>query len=460
MSEQAPEQESAPQDVEALAEQIGVGPAMMQSLLAQIGGVAGPVPGAPTAMSQGDLMGLVAETSAAVTGRQGLTGRPFSGILPWWVQENPELTRLATEAANVWDPYLGFDEQGDERVYMGGREGVRVGGQTYGLPKEPQGELPAELVFGGVLGDSGVKTGEQAEIARLNEPITLEEIRRAHEIVERREPVEGEGVFGIAGEMLSAASGLVAEAASSPEDRFLLRRVTYWLGNGWQDRPAPAPENPEGANAGDATRTLMQVQNLPFTWDEEEVREAMRRMRLAGHKVITFDEMVQVWQGMSSRAAMMYSLSEGKRKVTPWDVLDITKREMEDAGNFINYESGSQTTTHKTVANITEGAAWSTLQQTLSQMLGRDPDDQEVRDFAYRMNQLAAKNPRITETVTKFRAGEQVGSDSTTTGGIDSGDLAQEAYEDAQADPDYAEFQSATTYFNAALAALGAIGEG
>lgn len=435
MSEQSPEGQ-VPPGLE------GLDPAMVQALLAQIGSVAGPVPGAPAPMSQGDLMGLVADTSAAVTGRQGLTGKPFSGALPWWVQESPELAQLASEASNVWDPYLGFDEQGDERVYMGDREGLRVGGQTYFLPKEPVGD--ARL-------DNGEKIPEGHQmLAPLQEPITLEEIRRAHEIV-------GED-GGFWDDTVPTFLGQKESDEETPEETLLLRRVTYWLGDGWQDRPAPAPENPEGANPTDSTQTLMQVQNLPFTWDEDEVRDAMRRMRAAGHKVTTFDEMVQVWQGMSSRAAMMYSLSEGKRKVTPWDVLDITKREMQDAGNFINYENGSQTSTHKSVANITEGAAWSTLQQTLSQMLGRDPSDQEVRDFAYRMNQLAAKNPKITETITRFKAGEQVGSDSTTEGGFDGGDLAQAAYEEAQEDPNYAEYQASTLYFNAALSALGEIG--
>jgi hypothetical protein len=121
--------------------------------------------------------------------------------------------------------------------------------------------------------------------------------------------------------------------------------------------------------------------------------------------------------------------------------------------------TGNKTTTQRSVSEITEGEAWSSLQQTLSAMLGRDPSDEEVRQFTYKMNGLAAQNPAISKTITKYKDGEAVSSSTHTSGGFSAGDVAQSAYEKAQDNPEYGEYQAATTYFNAAMSALGAIGQ-
>lgn len=207
---------------------------------------------------------------------------------------------------------------------------------------------------------------------------------------------------------------------------------------------------------GDDTLTLQQASNLPYTWDEEEVSEAMEKMKAAGMTVDSFDSLVDNWGALVYRAAMTYSLSEGKRKVSPWDVLDLYKDESKRLGT--GPFTGDKTMVSRNVTEITEGEAWSNIQSTLSQMLGRDPSDQETRDFTYRMNKLAARNPSISKTVTSYKAGEATGSSTHTDPGFTNADMAKEAYDTAQADPDYAEYQSATTYFNATLSALGPIG--
>lgn len=314
-------------------------------------------------------------TSMSVAGRRGLTGSPFSGILPPWAQglqkdilDNPD-----------FDPYLGIvSQQGDEHVYMG-----------------PKIE----------------KTGAKPKY-------------------------EGGGEFEL------------------PQD--LRRRQTGDDEAGGFSGAWDAAKHATVDTGGEATVT--QVLNLPYTWDQDKVLEVMKRMRESGINVTTFDQMNQVWTGLVDRASKMYSLSSGKTQVTPWDVLDMHKSELKDSGALVDYESGREVTTQKSVANITEGQAWASIQQQLAQMLGRDPSDQEVRDFTYRMNALAAKNPSISKTITQYKGGKAVSTSTTTDGGFTSADMEQQAYESAQNDPDYAEYQSATTYFNAAQSALGAIG--
>jgi hypothetical protein len=120
--------------------------------------------------------------------------------------------------------------------------------------------------------------------------------------------------------------------------------------------------------------------------------------------------------------------------------------------------TGTKTQTTRNITEITEGQAWSGIQGALSSMLGRDPSDQETRDFTYRMNQMAAENPSISKTVYRFRNGDQVGTTTHTDPGFTPDDMQQDAYDTAQNDPEYAEYRGASTYFNAAMSALGPIG--
>lgn len=220
------------------------------------------------------------------------------------------------------------------------------------------------------------------------------------------------------------------------------------------------PVTEEVTKTKDKTRTVAQAMNLPYTWEDEEVADAMDKMRDAGLDVQGFEDVLDVWGSLVDRAAMTYSMSEGKRKVTPWDVLDMQKAEAKAAGIQILDPNRTESVVQRSVHDITEGQAWSTLQQTLSGMLGRDPSDQELRDYTYRMNQLAAANPSITNTIVKYKDGKAVSQTSDTETGFTSDDMAQSAYERAQDNPEYAEYQSSTTYFNAAMGALGAIGTG
>jgi cell wall-associated NlpC family hydrolase len=65
------------------------------------------------------------------------------------------------------------------------------------------------------------------------------------------------------------------------------------------------------------------------------------------------------------------------------------------------------------------------------------------------MNHLAAKNPTITTSTTSGIGSGHQNTSSHTKSGFDQNDILQNAYQDAQANQDYAETQAGTTYFNA-----------
>jgi hypothetical protein len=229
------------------------------------------------------------------------------------------------------------------------------------------------------------------------------------------------------------------------------------------DTPQGLREGNDATAAGELTKaqTVTRALNQPYLWDEEELDSAMKRMQDAGLDVKSFDDVNSVWESLVERAAKTFTISEGEKKVTPWDVLDLIEREDEVAnGSAIDDENFTHTSTSKSIQDISEGEAWATLQSNLSRMLGRDPSDQEVRDFTHRMNGLAARNPSISRTVSTYKDGRLSNS---TTREVDSGftadDMAMTSYEDAQANPEYGAFQAATTYYNSAVSALGAIGD-
>lgn len=215
---------------------------------------------------------------------------------------------------------------------------------------------------------------------------------------------------------------------------------------------------PTSKDAGDKVLTAAQAVDMPYLWGQDKIDNAIARMNKAGLEVNTFDDMVNAWQGLVARAAKTYTISGGNKKLTPWDALDLYKSENADAIAASQPFTGNKTTTSRSVSELSDGQAWSVIQSTLQRMLGRDPSDEELRNFTYRMGQAAAHNPSITKTISHYKEGELTGTNSHTSGGFTMDDAMQAAYNKAQNNPDYAEYQAATTYFNAALSALGPIG--
>lgn len=264
------------------------------------------------------------------------------------------------------------------------------------------------------------------------------------------------------------STNLLGSAAPAPPEEPLVfmgytRSTQHTVGMGDQVREHLGPKTP----------TFLTISQVMSRFDNSTREEflKLRNLMVAAGIVSPGADPYTVRSAFGSVIGQVSEMAASGTKLSPMgyikNLIRMNGLDPSEVGSGENYSAsaedepftGVKRTTAKSVDEITEGEAWYSLQRTLSTMLGRDPSDQEVRNFTYRLNGLAAANPSISKTITRYKDGEAVSSSTKTSGGYGEADIAQEAYERAQNDDGYAEYQSATTYFNAAMSALGAIGQ-
>jgi len=210
------------------------------------------------------------------------------------------------------------------------------------------------------------------------------------------------------------------------------------------------------------TITVGQALNLPYHWSEDKLSDVAKKMRKAGFAIgaqgDTFEDILGVWESLVTRASKTYVLSGGTNAVTPWDMLSVYKRENKEAGVLDANGNVVQHETVKSVNDLSEGQAWSILRTSMQASLGRDPSDQEVREFLAAANADAAADPTVTKRTTRTNEeGQSRTSESTTRAGYTAEDAQKAAYDDLTDSAEYADYQSASTYFNAMVSALGEV---
>lgn len=253
---------------------------------------------------------------------------------------------------------------------------------------------------------------------------------------------------------------------------------TVWMGDVEEvEVPGTAPEGPvgrflvggddsqgavrpPGQTKKEKTPVLLQrALNLPYLWDEKKINSAMQRMRKAGFDVNHFDEMVDVWESMVDRAHKTWAISKGSKAITPWDVLDMARRENTKAGIVDENGVQVQKSVATSVEEVSDGDAWAMLTSVAAGALGREPTHEEVRRFAYRANRIAAENP--TTVTTTSRTNPETGrtrTNSETEQGFSSNDLAHMAEDEFEDTPE-AYQQASATYAGALISALDSVVE-
>lgn len=146
----------------------------------------------------------------------------------------------------------------------------------------------------------------------------------------------------------------------------------------------------------------------------------------------------------------------GKTTVSPWDVLELNAGSNSDVlkkRGTMNPD-GSITHTNTSIDLSDKASVEALASQVLQQALGRDPTQSEVNTYYNTIRGQEQSHPTTT-TQTTTAAGD---TSSTTSGGFGADDASEMLKQQIQNDPEYAKYQSGTTYYGAALSALGAIG--
>lgn len=215
-----------------------------------------------------------------------------------------------------------------------------------------------------------------------------------------------------------------------------------------------------GANRQNVPKVVTQseAQMQWYQWSQAQRLAWTKRAYALGYSGVTSPTDVagglQLWSAAINESVKYFGVG---KQVSPWDVLDLNAGSNSDTlkkRGMVN-KDGSITTTNSQI-NLSDKASVEALAtQVLQQALGRDPTQSEVNTYYNTIRGQEQSHPTVTKTTTNQATGS---SSSTTSGGFSQGDAAEMLKQQLQNDPEYAKYQGGTTYFQAAMQALGAIG--
>ena len=202
--------------------------------------------------------------------------------------------------------------------------------------------------------------------------------------------------------------------------------------------------------------TLSEAQMQWYKWTQAERLAWTKRAYALGYLQSPTDVQngMQIYMQALDQSVRYFGV---KKNVSPWDVLDLNAGSNADTlkkRGMIN-KDGSITQTNSQI-NLSDKASVEALAtQVLQQALGRDPTQSEINTYYNTIRGQEQAHPTVTKTTTNQATGS---STSTTTGGFGADDASEMLKQQIQNDPEYAKYQAGTTYYAAALQALGAIG--
>lgn len=164
----------------------------------------------------------------------------------------------------------------------------------------------------------------------------------------------------------------------------------------------------------------------------------------------SFTSLEKWWQ---QAVALTANFARVGKTITPWTAIRMIAGDQAavDARTGRGETGGPRTTRHEQINLTSPQDAKALINNVLAQHLGRRPTGEELSAFTATLNAAEKASPSV--TVTNYDEDGNSAS-STTSGGIGAAGAATIVEDEARALPEYAEFQAATTYFNALIAAL------
>lgn len=228
------------------------------------------------------------------------------------------------------------------------------------------------------------------------------------------------------------------------------------------------------------TMSAGEARGLPLQWLQNDP-ETLKKFVNTGvlNKIPGFDvgmgmpEVMQAWNRLLEDSWMMNNYMPGgeDKKFTPWDVMNSYSNADNKFGTVkrgdwlydiatgekVKYVGPkSKTSTQKKIdlSNAEDVRAIAT--NALAELLGRAPNAEELAQFRTSINAFEEKNPLMaTTTETLDDRGEVIATETKQTGGVSAEARGLLVSDVAKKGPEYAKFQSGTTYWNSLMQMLG-----
>lgn len=225
----------------------------------------------------------------------------------------------------------------------------------------------------------------------------------------------------------------------------------------------------------DSEMTFGEAANLPLQWSYNDPNTLRRFVntgilrKIRGFNVnMGMPEILDAWQNMLEQSWRMNTAEHDKpggQPWTPWDVMETYS----NAGNFGTVKSAdgdwlvdagtgervkyigpkSKKTTEKRVNLSSPEDVRALTTQMLSELLGRSPTAAEMARYRASINEYEKANPQVaTTTVTLNDMGEQVASETTTSGGASQAALQEIVSGSVKEQDEYGKYQGGARYFN------------
>jgi len=161
----------------------------------------------------------------------------------------------------------------------------------------------------------------------------------------------------------------------------------------------------------------------------------------------------KAWDTAIGWAVNIKDATGGSTEVTPFEVAKMVSQNMGGALLAQQQDAAAPYTGDKvTTSTSIDQSQSATTGDVLHQLLGRNPTAGEQATYQHGLNQVAAANPTVTNSVNSYVNGQQTAQTNTTTGGYDQKAAAEQ--QASSASPDVAKNQQATVFYDALVNAV------
>lgn len=174
---------------------------------------------------------------------------------------------------------------------------------------------------------------------------------------------------------------------------------------------------------------------------------------------VTQDEVFGAWQQATKYAGGFNSERDKDKWISPWEAAQRLALSNEASGGKGKFDPfAPRTSTATTHRNFSEGqdaeGVTRNLENLFASEMGRAPTQEERAIYQRLVQKAYDANPERTTSVTQTDAQGNSTTNATQSGGID---MTATLLDKVRSDPEQQAFQAGSTFFSAAMQALGAI---